>query len=565
VGQDQIVFLHGGTLARYNLKTKQPVWSQELITKQQIDDRIKAANAEQARENEGTGVHSHRSQDDIQRSIKQELQAQLTLHVSGQNIWVGQEDKLTHYDWNSGKVVREITLPERDGELVESGDELQMIGVQSVTHISLANGDSHVDQFGPAGTKTMVLAQNVSGGGLPDATIEAGKLDPKKVEAQAQNLKLQGRIALPALLSNARHEQQLEQALKDDSQNPLRKNPNALPDNVELFQLVPGPAGFVQLSWHLLEAHFVTRSAVKAPPTKSVLDGNLNNSKTTEVANEILNDMQRNNGGDTVTEDESRYQVTVHVPGAAGTADWTGEIVGPPQLIALKTVNVVAAGKSLVVLDQGNQKLWQAALTYPVSSSGSGLLGRETSRYGAGPCVERGDTLYVFDQAVLTAFDLKSGNARWRLPSIGVVGLFFDAQDNVYVNTTTGNPDDIKYSRQIDIARSTEAVVSKLEAKTGKTLWSVKPGGFVSYLSGDFIYVVDSYDPNPTDEDVLNDMTASLQKPAYLRLARLRPSDGRVLWEYYDRDRCPVNWDFNGNSIQLIFKREVQVLHYLSF
>ena len=564
VGQNQIVFLHGGTLARYDLKTKQPVWSLELITKQQIDDRIKAANAEQARENEGTGLHSHRSQEDIARSVRQALQAQLSLHVSGQNIWVGQEDKLTHYDWNSGKVVREITLPERDGELVENGDELQMIAIQSVTHINLASGDAHVEQFGPVGAKTMVLAQNVPGGGLPDATIEAGTLDPKKVEAQAQNLKLQGRIALPALLSNARHEQQLEQALKDDPQRPLRKDANALPDNVELFQLVPGPAGFVQLSWHLLEAHFVTHSAMKAAPKKSALDGNLNNSKTTEVANEILNDMQRSNGGDTVTEDESRYQVTVHVPGTAGMADWTGEIVGPPQLIALKTVNVVAAGKSLVVLDQSNKKLWQAALTYPVSSSGGGFVGREPSRYGAGPCVERGDTLYVFDQAMLTAFELKSGNARWRLPSVGVVGLFFDAQDNVYVNTTTGNPDDIKYSRQIDIARSTEAVVSKIEAKTGKTLWSVKPGGFVSYLSGNFIYVMDSYDPNPTDEDVLNDMTASLQKPAYLRIARLRPSDGRMLWEYFDRDRCPVDWDFNGNSIQLIFKREVQVLRYLT-
>ena len=178
--------------------------------------------------------------------------------------------------------------------------------------------------------------------------------------------------------------------------------------------------------------------------------------------------------------------------------------------------------------------------------------------------MEHGDTLYVFDQAVLTAFELNSGNARWRLPSVGVVGLFFDDQDNVYVNTTTGNPDDLKYSRQIDISRSTEAVVSKLEPKTGKTLWTVKPGGFVSYLSGKFIYVMDSYDPNPTDEDVLNDMTASLQKPAYLRITRLRPSDGRILWEYYDRDRCPVNWDFDGNSIQLIFKREVQVLRYLT-
>ncbi len=118
---------------------------------------------------------------------------------------------------------------------------------------------------------------------------------------------------------------------------------------------------------------------------------------------------------------------------------------------------------------------------------------------------------------------MNTGNARWRLPSVGVVGLFFDNQDNVYVNTTTGNPDDIKYSRQIDISRKTEAVLFKLDPKTGKTLWRIKPGGYISYLSGKFIYTIQSYDPNPTDEDVLNDMTASLQKPPYLRIARIRP------------------------------------------
>jgi hypothetical protein len=303
---------------------------------------------------------------------------------------------------------------------------------------------------------------------------------------------------------------------------------------------------------------------MKAPTGKSVIDGNLTASQTGEAANEILNDMQRNSGGDLVTEDDSRYQVTVHLPDAAGTTDWTGEVVGPPQLFVLDTVNVIAAGKTVIVLDKSNKKLWEASLTYPVSAGGGGMSGRQQSPYGAGPCVEHGNTLYVFDQAVLTSYDLASGNARWRLPSVGVVGLFFDDQNNVYVNTTTGNPDDIKYSRQIDLNRHTEDVVAKIDATAGKTLWSIKPGGFMSYLSGKFIYVIECYDPNPTDQDELNDMTASLQKPAYLRIARIRPSDGKIMFEYYDRDRCPVNWRFDANTIELIFKREVQVLRYLA-
>ena len=44
VGPDQFIFLHGGTLTRYDLKTKKQIWSQELITDQQVADVIKRQN-----------------------------------------------------------------------------------------------------------------------------------------------------------------------------------------------------------------------------------------------------------------------------------------------------------------------------------------------------------------------------------------------------------------------------------------------------------------------------------------------------------------------------------------
>ena len=37
-GTNQIVFLHGGTLARCDIKSKKEIWSQELVSKQQIAD-----------------------------------------------------------------------------------------------------------------------------------------------------------------------------------------------------------------------------------------------------------------------------------------------------------------------------------------------------------------------------------------------------------------------------------------------------------------------------------------------------------------------------------------------
>ena len=77
---------------------------------------------------------------------------------------------------------------------------------------------------------------------------------------------------------------------------------------------------------------------------------------------------------------------------------------------------------------------------------------------------------------MLTAFDLATGNARWRLPSVGIVGLFFDDKGMMYVNSTTASPENIKYSRQIDINQKTDAVFLKVDPKTGRILWSVETG-----------------------------------------------------------------------------------------
>jgi outer membrane protein assembly factor BamB len=561
VGKDQVVVLHGGTLVRYDLKTKKPVWSQELISADEIAAAVKTENDATARAvQEGDDMVHRQTQEDIEREAKIWFQEKLQLRVAGQNIWVGKGNRVTQYDWDTGKVLHEISLPVFGGSLVEHGDELLMLGAQSVTHINLATGEFSAEDFPVPGATEVASAGGPgnasSGGGL--LSNNGKPLDPNAVAAQAQNLTLPARIALPALLGNAAHEQQLEAALRDDPQHPRPQNTPASRVGLTSLLLVPGPDGFAQFASTLLEEKLVTRSAVKAPPKKPALDGNANVAQTTEIANELLNEMQRNNGGDTVTQDESTFQVVVHLPDSPGTPDWTGVVTGPPQLFVLKTVNVIAAGQTLIVLDKANKQLWTASLLYAIPA-GHGSAGGE-SKYGAGPCVEHGDTLYVFDQAMLSAFELGTGNARWRLPSVGVVGLFFDPQDFIYVNTTSGNPDDIKYSRQIDIGKATDDILTKLDPKNGKTLWSIKPGGFISYLSGKFIYAVQSYDPNPLDAETVNDM--ALQKPAYLRIIRINPQNGRLYWEYYD-DSCPVNIRFDENSIELVYKREVDVLRYL--
>ena len=84
---------------------------------------------------------------------------------------------------------------------------------------------------------------------------------------------------------------------------------------------------------------------MKPKPKTSALDGDVNASKTMDVANEILNDMQRDRGGDTIEEDASRYSVRVHIPEATDITDFTAEVIGQPQLFPQKTVNVSRRGQ----------------------------------------------------------------------------------------------------------------------------------------------------------------------------------------------------------------------------
>ena len=589
-GKSQIVFLHGGTLARYDIRSKKQIWSRDLIDPQQVKNAVARANED------ADAVASLKPGEDMTQFVQWLMEAGFQLQAEGSNIWVSTPEKLTHYDWDTGKVLQELPVADGFGEMVLRGGELLKMGEsetgqQLITHINLATGEVSAEEIDPSGKHpvavahiapgTMVVASaggadGSSGAGLPLMPgASAGKpLDPGKVAEQAQSLPLPARIALPALLANSMHQERIMQEANDESDDsrPQRQGAPgsrqaASLEHAERYSLVPSGNGFVQFSARLLESRIVSREAMKAPPTKSVLDsGNLNVTKTMDVANEILNEMQRTRGGSTVQEDESRYQVSIRRPESTDTADWTGEVVGPPALFPLKTVNVLTAGKTVTVFDKTNKKLWQATLAYALMKGaglfGGGAFGGGSTQYGEGPCVERGNTLYIFDQAVLTAFDLSTGDARWRLPSVGILGLFFDDKGMMYVNSTTASPENIKFAKQIDVNDKTEAILLKIDPKTGKTLWKVKPGGFISYLSGEYIYAYYVHYASE-DEEAAASLTGMAPNPPFVHIRRLNPRNGDVMWDYYQA-RAPLDIQFNGNMMEVVFKKEVQVLKFLS-
>jgi hypothetical protein len=614
---NQIIFLHGTMLSRYDIRAKKEIWSRELISKKQVYDAV-AQMYEEERIADGEKPTQGRLEvpkllrwDKILEQEQRDAEASLKLHVRGRSIWVREpvslrrrDWKLVRCDWDTGKPLQEL-LPEPGLTKWSTwGDEMLLSaygsrGRQAVVHINLVSGAWRIDKFGllpevetssssgkaPDGKPAGAASKGQEMAGLPTGVPgkDRGKaLDPAKVAQDVQNLPLADRIALPASLSSQLHQERILAELDDEPEPPPRARRASGPGQQPLeraaaaaqarareeanlesipFTLMLCDDGYIQLGVRLLEKKLLTRTAMKAPPAKSVLDGNLTVDKTADLANEILNEMQRSRGGDTVTEDQSRYQVTVRRPDRKEVSDWTGEVIGSPSLFPLRTVSVIAAGKTIVVLDKTNKKLWQGTNSYEIVGRARGL-NEEDARFGQGPCAEHGDALYVIDEAVLSAFDLQTGKVRWRLPSVGVQGLFFDDAGELYLNTTTASPESIKYPRQIDVRQRVSSIVMKVDPRTGKILWTADPGGFIAYVSGKFIYTLQSLDAHEGKEE--NPYATGLEIPSHVVIRRLNPDTGRSMWVHTQR-RAPLDVRFERNTVEMVFKKEVQVLSFLTF
>ncbi len=582
-GHNQIVFLRGGTLARYDMETKKEIWSSYLINKAEIAKAVSKTitNIEaliyKANNEAWEHVPKMPSRESLTRNMERSEAAAMDLRVRGKNIWIVSPSKVSRFDFETGKLADEIPVKTRYGEIIPRGEEFLLVEQEEskppvITHINLDTCQSHTEDLDPSRQSAtnnseppqiagvLRRPRNSDLAGLPLGT--PGKdgnkpLDPAKVAQQVQHMSLPQKLALPAVLSNARvQERELNELNSQDRTRPAAvANDSATRDG---YSLIPTTNGFLQFSVHLLERKIVTHTVARPPKGKSALDGPTSVANSTAVANEILNEMQRERGGDVIEEDESRFRVTLRRPD--GQDSWTGEVVGYPSVYPLQTVNVLAAKKMLVVFDKANKKLWQSTLTYSVEGDLE-TLDSENAPYGVGPCAEHKDALFVFDAGVLTAFDLKTGNVRWRFPSVGITGMFFDDKDALYVNTTSAGFENLKFSREIDISRKDTLVVLKLDSRTGKKFWSSEPGGLVNYVSGKFLYTVQFYQPYEGDED--DPYQPEDNTPPYMRIKRINPKTGRVMWEHFQQ-RAPLDVQFDKNTIRLVFRKEVQVLRFLT-
>ena len=317
----------------------------------------------------------------------------------------------------------------------------------------------------------------------------------------------------------------------------------------------------VELRVKLLQAKVTYVQSIK-PRGETQLNGQTTaGSSPGPIGEEIFNDLKRSQTGGVRPVDESRYEVRLRRWIEQEPVEWKGEVTGPPAFFPLITVDLLVAGQTLTVFDKQNHKLFDAKLSYPVSErfTTGDLAGRLM------PAVQLGNTLCFFDQGVLTAFSLPSGDVRWRLPSFGISAIQFDGRDSLYVDSTKAGPEDIQYADTINFDKI-PPVLLKVDAASGKILWKAEGRGDRCLISGKFLYAESVEQGGAGIAAALGDALNAPRggAPVYFHLYRMDPATGRALWSLY-REQRPDNLAIQDNRILLRFGNDLELFKFLAF
>jgi hypothetical protein len=317
----------------------------------------------------------------------------------------------------------------------------------------------------------------------------------------------------------------------------------------------------VELRVKLLEPHVTFIQSIK-PRGPTHITGNLTaGSSSADVAEEVFNDIKRDQTGGVKGIDESRYEATIRRWIGTAPVEWKGEETGVPTFFSLTTVDLLVAGHQLTVFDKQNKKLFEAKLAYPINSR----YNPEHWDHHSVPAVEGSGGLYFFDEGVLTAFGLPSGEVRWRLTSVGISKVQFDSHGVLYVNSTSGSPDDIQYSDQIKFDKAAP-VLLKIDPSSGKILWQVSKEGQGAFLSGPYLYTASAQQGGIAMANGLAEALSAPRPdaPTFFHIYRLDPADGKIQWDFY-REEAPAELDFQQNRFLLRFGSDAQVWKFIDF
>jgi hypothetical protein len=452
-----------------------------------------------------------------------ELYPEPRVMATTNDLWILFPGRLVQYDRRSGNSKQEIPINPPFFGLAESGTGITVISSdepdrQIITRVVFAEGAVQTEPIESANPAALSPVRQTK---PPVAALPSTDNQVGRIMATVKN-------ALPA-----------------NPQPAARENPAYRPGD----RFVADGTNVVQMRVALIEHKIITHQSMKSP--KKSLDENLTSGQSMNAAEQEMNEIRRAQTGGVEEEDVSRYQVTLRRLPAGAVPDWKGEVVGPPSFYPLKNLGVLVAGKTIQVFDRNNKKLWSANLTYSIARHYS----RDFATESDPPCVEAGGTLYVFDQGMLTSFEAATGDVHWRLTSVGITQVQPDAQQDLYVSSTTASPDTIQFSQQVDFSARANPVILKVEAATGRVLWRNEGLGDTCFVTGKFVYLSKAEESpliTPGEDPVYN-----------FDLYRLSPSDGHALWNY-SQSRLPVRIEALKNEILIHFKGELQLLKFFS-
>jgi outer membrane protein assembly factor BamB len=476
-------------------------------------------------------------------------------------------DHATAHDLNTGKDVWSVSLS--DKESAESArpqtyldkDSIWICLGDRVLRLNRATGEmkqtipitGQFQSFTPSDTSLLVVsAQNETTRlacriDLASGEVSTDEISVPRAQKQAMPNELPSNVQPTAgvLLAQALDEQKFNKPL------------NAM--SSEFFST---GANLVELRVKLLQPKVTFVQSIK-PRGPTHINSSLSASTSTaDVEEEVFNDIKRDQTGGVKGIDESRYEATIRRwLGGAAPVEWKGDVTGVPMFFSLKTVDLLVAGKLLTVFDKENKKLFEAQLAYPINNR---YLPDRWDRHSV-PAVEGNGGLYFFDEGVLTAFSLPSGEVRWRLTSVGISKVQFDDHGLLYVDSTSNSPDDIQYSDQIKLDQAAP-VLLKIEPSSGKILWQVAQEGQGCFLSGPFLYTASAEQGGIALANGLAEAVNAPRPdaPVYFHIYRLDPVDGKILWTFY-REEAPAEYSFQQNRFLLRFGSDVQVWKFLIF
>ena len=443
---------------------------------------------------------------------------------------------------------------------VDAGDEgigysrLEIIGEHgwvfrdnAVSRVNLTSGqkDASVKVSGAiwqvtSSDKSILVSAASSRRGYQSLT----RIDLATAKTKAEEVKVEESISVSA--GRVGGEENFEPSVANLTARELRVGGLMLVKNWDDF--VPTGENLAQVSV-LLKQPKVTSVRAMRPIGESALNQNATAAMDpTALVDEMVNEITRAFGGGTKDVNESTYEVTLRRRFADKAAVWKGTLKGDIRFFAGKGVDVLTDMEHLYIFDKQNQLLKKDPLSFPVHSSFS--TGSENV-----PFLEHGGRLYFFDQGALTAYELPSGKAAWRLPSVGITTIQANDDNHLFVNSTTAPVESIQYSEQEYIKDRPKSVLIKVNAKSGKKLWESKQAGQKSRLAGDYLY------GTQVSSSSLRSLTGASPADRF-KLLRIDPGDGDRIWEKMIEGGQAI--DFNGTRILVQFGGNYRVFKYLT-